>query len=266
MTIVEVKRLLARRRVQRAAVEACAADPRGGVRELVEAYHARQREHARERRRLRRLYSAELVLQRDAGHVVGGVDEVGRGPLAGPVVAACVVLPPRPKLLGLDDSKLVAPEHRARLDAEIRACALGVGVGILQSEEIDEANIYRASKRAMELAVAACAPARPTYLLLDAMRLEANPTPQEPIIGGDGRCACIAAASIVAKVLRDRMMDELDRTYPGYGFAIHKGYGTAHHLSRLRELGPSPVHRRSFGPVAHLEAIAAGDEVDDEED
>lgn len=256
MTIAKIRRLLEGRRVPRSAADACAADPRGGVRDLHEAYCKRQQEHQRERRRLRRLYSMEVALARDAAHVVAGVDEVGRGPLAGPVVAACVILPEKPKLLGLDDSKRVPAEARARIEREIRACALGVGTGVVESEEVDERNIYHASLRAMELAVEACAPARPTYLLLDAVKLKSSPLPQQGLIGGDGRCACIAAASIVAKVLRDRLMEELELRFPGYDFAVHKGYGTAHHLARLRELGPSPAHRRSFGPVADLEATA----------
>jgi ribonuclease HII len=162
--------------------------------------------------------------------------------------------PARPRLRGLDDSTALTPEVRESLAIQIGGLALGIGLGVVPAEEIDEVNIYQASLRAMMQAVEACQPGRPTYLLLDAVRLKDHPLPQQALIGGDGRCACIAAASVIAKVARDRMMVELDSRFPGYDFAVHKGYGTAHHLERLRALGPSPVHRRSFAPVRDLEA------------
>ena len=253
----EIKRLLAASRVPQALVDACAADPRAGVRGLVEARDKRLAERARESRRLTRLYACEMAVVREHGLLVGGVDEVGRGPLAGPVVAACVVLPPRPRLAGLDDSKLVPAPQRAVLEGEIRTIALGIGVGVVEPDEIDAINIYQASLKAMTIAVAACSPSPPAYLLLDAVRLKNVDLPQEPIIGGDGKCACIAAASIIAKQIRDRLMAELDAVHPGYEFSVHKGYGTPLHLERLSKLGPSPIHRRSFAPVREWRSLGS---------
>jgi ribonuclease HII len=173
------------------------------------------------------------------------VDEAGMGPLAGPVVAAAVVLPPEPLIPGLDDSKALSRTARERLDGEIRRLALGVGIGVVDVEEIDATNIYRAGLRAMELAVKAL-PLEPRFVLVDARTIPGIPFAQSAFVKGDGRVYSIAAASIVAKVHRDRLMAELDRQYPGYGFAQHAGYATAHHREALRRLGPCPAHRRSF--------------------
>ncbi|MGB9880073.1 MAG: ribonuclease HII [Anaerolineae bacterium] len=187
---------------------------------------------------------------------VAGLDEVGRGALAGPVVAAAVVLPPcRNDLCSIlsqvRDSKMLTPRQRATLFPIICATSLGIGLGIASARFIDRWGIAPAVKRAMVMAVRNL-PLVPDYLLIDAVRLPEASIAQESLIKGDTRVLSIAAASIVAKVFRDRLMVALDRYYPGYGFAVHKGYGTAAHCTALEYLGPSPAHRRSFAPVREL--------------
>jgi ribonuclease HII len=182
---------------------------------------------------------------------VAGVDEVGVGPLAGPVLAAAVILPHDVKLRGVDDSKKLTPNRREELAAKIQACALGVGIGIVEVGDIDRLNIYRAALEAMRRAVLAL-PTPPEHLVVDARRIPEIGIPQTPLIGGDGRSYCVAAASIVAKVTRDHLMRELDALYPHYGFRDNMGYGTPQHLAALARHGPSPVHRRSFAPVREL--------------
>jgi ribonuclease HII len=182
---------------------------------------------------------------------VAGVDEVGVGPLAGPVVAAAVVLPPRVSLPGLDDSKQLTREDRERLDVEIRAQALAVSVAEASIEEIDRLNILRASLLAMLRAVRGLGVA-PDHVLVDARTIPDLAVPQTAVVDGDARDGSIAAASIVAKVHRDALMRRLDAALPGYGFAQHKGYATREHLAALARLGPSPQHRRSFAPVSQL--------------
>lgn len=183
-----------------------------------------------------------------------GLDEAGRGPLAGPVVAAAVWLPTGCSLPGLDDSKQLTAECREQLFGIIRSRARAIGIGSANAEEIDRINILEATRLAMGRALAALADSAPSpdFLLLDAIRLPACPIPQRPIIKGDALSASIAAASIVAKVTRDRLMSEYDLVYPSYRFAVHKGYGTPEHLALLAMHGPSPLHRRSFEPVRRL--------------
>lgn len=177
---------------------------------------------------------------------VAGLDEAGRGCLAGPVVAAAVVLPPDARLAGLDDSKRLSPERRAALHARIYGEALAVGVGQCTPAEVDRLNVLRAALEAMRRAVADLA-LPPDVLLVDGNQpLAAPPCPQETVVRGDARCFSIAAASVVAKVTRDRLMVELDEAYPHYGWARHKGYPTVEHYDALAAHGPSPHHRRSF--------------------
>ena len=180
---------------------------------------------------------------------VAGVDEVGRGCLAGPVVAAAVILAPDAKVRGVTDSKLLTPKKREALDREIRRRAIAVGVGSVEPAEIDRVNILVAALEAMRIAVAQLAPV-PGYLLIDGVfKIPGVELPQQVVVKGDYRCRCIGAASIVAKVWRDRLMAELDAKHPGYGFAEHKGYSCPQHRKALAELGPSPIHRRSFDGV-----------------
>jgi ribonuclease HII len=211
----------------------------------------------RERRRLERLHRYE-VLAHSAGHrLIGGIDEVGRGPLAGPVVAACVVVDGPLKLRGLNDSKQVLPEVRESLAVEIRAKAVAWAVGEASVEEINRINIYWASILAMERALAALT-VPPEYLLTDAVRIKSWSGPQEPVIKGDAKCATVAAASILAKVHRDALLVQLDAVYPGYGFADHKGYATPQHIAALARQGPCVEHRRGFWRVREAMELLSG--------
>lgn len=181
---------------------------------------------------------------------VAGVDEAGRGPLAGPVVAAAVILDPDCIPDGIDDSKALTAIRRARLHDELLGCAR-IGIGIASVEEIDRLNILWASMLAMRRAVDAL-PHAPLMVLVDGNRCPDWPHASQAVIGGDAKCLSIAAASIVAKHVRDAMMVEADAAHPGYGWASNKGYGSRAHLDALRRLGPTPLHRRSFAPVAQM--------------
>lgn len=182
------------------------------------------------------------------GTWLAGVDEVGRGPLAGAVVAAAVILDPARPIAGLADSKKLTEKRRIALAAEIREKALAWSVARAEVEEIDRINILQASMLAMQRAVAGLSP-QPEYVLVDGNRMPELPMPGEAVVKGDSRVQCISAASILAKVTRDQEMVELDALYPGYGLADHKGYPTAQHLAAIERLGISPIHRRSFAPV-----------------
>ncbi len=183
--------------------------------------------------------------------LIAGVDEAGRGPLAGNVVAAAVILDPQHGLAGLRDSKKLSPQRRATLAGQIREQALACAIGRASVAEIDRLNILQASLLAMQRAVQALQNL-PDFIYVDGNRSPQWPFRSLPVVKGDDRIAAIAAASILAKVCRDEELETLERDYPGYGFARHKGYPTADHLAALARLGPSPVHRRSFGPVRRL--------------
>jgi ribonuclease HII len=204
--------------------------------------------YERERRRLHRLHHFEDAARRRGFTLVAGIDEVGRGPLAGPVVAACVVAAEPLLIKGLNDSKQVRPELRIELAEIIKSRAITWAVGSACVGEIDRLNIYWASILAMERAIAALDPV-PEYLITDAVRIRSFGGPQEPLVHGDARCAVVAAASIVAKVHRDALMVQLDREDARYGFALHKGYSTPHHLAALRTHGPSVHHRANWARV-----------------
>jgi ribonuclease HII len=182
---------------------------------------------------------------------VAGVDEVGVGPLAGPVIAAAVVLPQNVRERGVDDSKRLTASQREDLAGRIGAVALAVGIGIAEVEEVDRLNVYHAALVAMRRAVESLSLV-PERLLVDARTIPGIDMPQTPMVRGDQRSYSIAAASIVAKVRRDSLMRDLDAVYPGYGFGRNMGYGTAEHLAAIERLGPCPVHRRSFSPVRQL--------------
>lgn len=196
----------------------------------------------------------EEELRADGYRYIAGIDEVGRGPLAGPVYASCVIMPADWDEVGVNDSKKLTALRRESLSALIREKAVAYGIGIADNHEIDEINILEATKAAMKRAIAECGnmlreregnEARIDMLLIDAVRLDTD-IPQESVIKGDEKCLCIAAASIVAKVARDSYMTEMDSVYPGYDFAGNKGYGTARHYEGLRSYGYTPIHRRSF--------------------
>ncbi len=177
--------------------------------------------------------------------LVCGIDEAGRGPLAGPVVAGAAILPADCEILFLNDSKKLSEKRREELFDEIKAKAVSFGVGIVGPERIDEINILQATYEAMRIAVSKLSPA-PEVLLNDAVTIPGIPIRQVPIIKGDAKSVSIAAASILAKVTRDRMMVEYDTIFPQYGFAKHKGYGTAAHIAAIKEFGPCPIHRKTF--------------------
>ena len=182
------------------------------------------------------------------GRLIAGVDEAGRGPLAGPVVAAAVILDPAHRIPGLDDSKRLSPQRRMELDRMIRERAVSYALARVDVDEIDATNILAATMHAMRVAVDRLDPA-PTQVLVDGNRCPELPCPARVVVRGDALVPAISAASILAKVERDREMMEMDRRYPEYGFARHKGYGTRAHRHALLAFGPSPIHRRSFAPV-----------------
>ena len=244
---------------QEAAELACllaelARDPRSGARALAGALRRRRRALAFETRRFEKLLARSRALRAAGARAVAGVDEAGMGPLAGPVVAAAVVLPEHPALSGLDDSKRLAPSTRARLAEAIRRQALAFSLAEVWPPEIDRINIYRAGLEAMRRGVAGLFAAAPRlavdHVLVDARTIPGLVVPQTPLVHGDALDASIAAASILAKTHRDALMEAQERLHPGYGFARHKGYATAQHLAALKRLGPCPIHRRSFAPVA----------------
>lgn len=193
-------------------------------------------------------YRYERAAWRSGRTRVAGVDEAGRGPLAGPVVAAAVILNAAEPVRDLDDSKLLTPTERETLFAQIRDRALSVETGIVGPETIDRVNILEATRLAMQEALAKVAPL-PDLVLIDALHLAVLTCPQRALVRGDRRSASVAAASIVAKVTRDRLMREADRKFPQYGFGRHKGYPTPEHLAALRHHGPCPIHRRTFHGV-----------------
>ena len=233
-------------------------DARAGARAMAETARRRMAKAAAERARVESLFVLRAELMEGGCRHVAGVDEVGVGPLAGPVVAAAVVLPEVVSLPGLNDSKKIPKAKREALAEQIHVQAIGIGIGEVAPEEIDRLNIHRASLEAMRRAVHMLDAKCPLdHLLVDArivpdVRLPASR--QTALVHGDARDGSIAAASIVAKVHRDALMQGLDAQHPGYGLARHKGYGTAEHMDALERLGPSPVHRRSFAPVAAVSA------------
>jgi ribonuclease HII len=218
--------------------------------------------YERERRRLHRLHQFESAARERGFTLVGGVDEVGRGPLAGPVVAACVVAARPLFIKGLNDSKQVRRELRVEIAEEIKGCAAAWAIGVASVAEIDRLNIYWASVLAMERAIAALS-CPPDYLITDAVRIRSYAGPQEPLIRGDARCAVVAAASIVAKVHRDALLVELDAEDPRYGFALHKGYTTARHIEALARHGPSVHHRAGWARVRDAQLALGLDACDE---
>ena len=226
-------------------------DSRTGAQKLYKTLSKRLEDQGRERRRLDAMLHFERLLWKAGIVHIAGVDEVGIGPLAGPVVAAAVIFPPGTEIDGVDDSKAIDEETRQSLDGRIRAKAFGIGIGVVEVEEIDRLNIYHAGLRAMHNAVAAL-PVSPQHILVDSRTIPDLSQPQSSFDKGDGINFSIAAASIVAKVYRDRLMTDLDGVFPGYGFAGHKGYATPFHQNAIRKLGPCSIHRQSFDYIREL--------------
>lgn len=224
-------------------IAALSGDPRGGAQRLVRYCQAQLEACQREQERLRRLYSYERQVWAMGYRLVAGLDEAGRGPLAGPVVAAAVILPGEVSLPGLDEAKRLPPKRREELYERIRQVAVGIGIGMVDPDGIDESSVLLATYKAMAKAVQNL-PVKPDYLLIDSLHLPGVSQPQAPVVGGEAASASIAAAAVVAKVTRDRYMIEMDKLYPQYGFAHHKGYGTAAHRAALAKYGPCPIHRK----------------------
>lgn len=218
-------------------------DGRSGVKNLIERYRKKQEALAAERERLYAMRSFER--RYDEYELICGIDEAGRGPLAGPVVAGAVILPRDCEILYLNDSKKLSAAKREALYDEIMDKASAVGVGMASPARIDEINILQATYEAMRDAVAKLG-VEPGILLNDAVTIPGILVPQVPIVKGDAKSVSIAAASIIAKVTRDRLMVQYDEILPGYGFAQNKGYGSKDHIEALKRLGPTPIHRQSF--------------------
>jgi len=226
-------------------------DPRHGVRQIYETLKKRYERDSAERTRLDSMLNFERVLWRAGVQHIAGVDEVGMGPLAGPVIAAAVIFPPHTELPGIDDSKRLDLEQRLDAERRIRAAAIAIGIGVAEVAEIDKVNIYRAGLLAMRRALEAL-PLAPQHVLVDARTIPGVAAPQNCFNKGDGIDFSIAAASIVAKTHRDRLMDELALQFPLYGFERHKGYSTPEHQAAISSHGPCAIHRRSFTFIREL--------------
>lgn len=247
-TISQIKEILGSiHSVEDPMFQQLSLDMRKGVQTALKSCQKRiEKEQKRAEHFIEMQYYEKLAYQEDASFIAG-VDEVGRGPLAGPVVAAAVILPKNIKDLGFDDSKKLSASKREEIYRLIQEKAIAIGIGIVDADIIDQVNIYQASRLAMQQAVSELK-IQPDYLLIDAMKIDVN-TPQIGIIKGDAKSISIAAASIVAKQVRDQMMQEFDALYPGYDFSNNAGYGTPKHLEGLHKKGICPIHRKTFAPI-----------------
>ncbi|NRN94182.1 ribonuclease HII [Lactobacillus helveticus] len=246
MTIKEVKELLSTDVTEDQLAE-LEKDPRVGVQKLIISYRKKQAKLLAKKQAFLERFSYEKQFWQK-GKLVAGVDEVGRGPLAGPVVTAAVIIDHNFDLLEVNDSKKLSPEKRLQLYPKILSEAVSVGIGVKSAAVIDQINIYEADRQAMAQAVKAL-DVKPNALLVDAMNVPVD-LPQIELIKGDAKSNSIAAASIVAKVFRDKLMDDYDKIYPQYGFPRNAGYGTKEHIDALKKYGPTPIHRKTFAPVS----------------
>lgn len=247
MTIKEVKELLSSNDVTEAQLAELEKDPRVGVQKLIVSYRKKQAKLLAKKEAFLERFSYEKQFWQK-GELVAGVDEVGRGPLAGPVVTAAVIIDHNFDLLEVNDSKKLSPEKRLQLYPKILSEAVSIGIGVKSAAVIDQINIYEADRQAMAQAVKAL-DVKPDALLVDAMNVPID-IPQIELIKGDAKSNSIAAASIVAKVFRDKLMDDYDKIYPQYGFPRNAGYGTKEHIEALKKYGPTPIHRKTFAPVS----------------
>jgi len=250
-TIKEIKEQLANiQRLDDPLLAELEQDSRSGVIQAIAKRKKEIQKRLDEDERLEGMLAYEKECYAREIELIAGVDEVGRGPLAGPVVAAAVILPKGCKISGLNDSKKIPKSKHKEIYEAVLQNAIAIGIGVKDNHVIDQVNIYEATKLAMMEAIGQLEP-QPQHLLIDAMKLDL-PISQTSIIKGDANSLSIAAASIVAKVTRDQMMEEFDKEYPGYDFAKNAGYGTANHLAGLDQLGVTPIHRRSFEPVKSM--------------
>lgn len=236
-----------------ALLQAMQEDRRISVQKLAASYIRRKMKEEAERERVMHMYSLETAYYNDGIYHVAGIDEAGRGPVAGPVMIAAVILPPYWECPGLNDSKKLSAAKRDALYDKIMAEAVAVSCVAKSEQEIDALDIYHATMQGMYEAAAGLAVAAEA-VLIDAMPLKDLAVPHQSVVQGDSQSASIAAASIIAKVTRDRVMLEYDKAYPQYGFAVHKGYLTQRHVDAIRQFGPCPIHRRSFEPIKSMTA------------
>ena len=246
-TIKQVEALFAEQKITEEFLTLCRNDGRKAIGTLVRRYERQQQE----RQRVAELYNYERQFWAKGCEFVAGVDEAGRGPLAGPVSVAAVILPHDLYLPKINDSKKLSAKVRDELYDEIMDKALAIKTALVDAKTIDRVNIYQATINGMYESIFGLAK-EPQAVLIDAVKLDNLPMVSESIIKGDAKSASIAAASIIAKVNRDRLMDEYDKQYPEYGFAQHKGYGTAQHIEALKKYGPCPIHRLSFEPIRSM--------------
>ncbi len=247
LKINEIKEILSGTPIERLPdkINMFKSDDRAGVVRLVERYEKKYAAYLEELKRLESISVFEKELRKNGYRLIGGIDEVGRGPLAGPVVTAAVILPEDCAIAGINDSKKLTAGKREELSAQIKEKAVAYSFGSASPVEIDEINILQATYRAMRRAIEGLK-IKPDFLLADAVTIPGIEIPQKGIVHGDAKSITIGAASIIAKVERDAMMSEYEKVFGGYGFERNKGYGSAEHISALKELGPCPIHRRSF--------------------
>ena len=248
MTIAQISDILKGEALSPQTIEILEKDSRVSVMRLVAKWKADQSKARRETERIETLYEYERNLSNQGYSLIAGIDEAGRGPLAGPVTIGCVILPLGCILPNLNDSKKLTVKQREELYWQIKNKAVASSIEVIDVDIIDRMNIYQATRFGMYSICERMKP-QPEAVLVDAVPLPELTVPSKSIIGGDALSASIAAASIIAKVERDRIMDELDKEYPHYGFSQHKGYATVEHLNAIKKYGPCPIHRRTFEPV-----------------
>ena len=247
-TISQIKEILSSiHSIEDPMFQQLSLDMRKGVQTALKSCQKRIEKEQKRAEHFIEMQYYERLAYKEGASFIAGVDEVGRGPLAGPVVAAAVILPKNIEDLGFDDSKKLSAFKREEIYRLIQEKAIAIGIGIVDADIIDKVNIYQASRLAMQQAVSELK-IQPDYLLIDAMKIDVN-TPQIGIIKGDAKSISIAAASIVAKQVRDQMMQEFDGLYPGYDFSNNAGYGTPKHLEGLKTKGICPIHRKTFAPI-----------------
>ncbi|WP_034303498.1 ribonuclease HII [Alkalibacterium sp. AK22] len=248
-TIKEIRQTLnSDQPVEATYINQLRSDERAGVKAALKSWEKQQAKAAYLREKFEEMQQYEHRARKQGASLIAGIDEVGRGPLAGPVVSAAVMLPEDIELIGINDSKQLSLKDRVKWFDVITEKALAVSVSVVSAEVIDQLNIYQATRLSMKEAIANLTYA-PDHILVDAMHIDTSIS-QEKIIKGDAKSISIAAASIIAKVTRDRLMEDYDRQFPGYGFSRNVGYGTKEHLAGLEKYGPSPIHRFSFSPVS----------------
>lgn len=247
-TIADLKQMFQAQQLTQEQIEALKKDPRKGVQHLIRLYEKEKHKQKQLEEQFLKMFSLEKKLWAQGLNYVAGVDEAGRGPLAGPVVAAAVILPKDFSLVGINDSKTLSKNRRDQFYEQIKDEAITYHISFVHERDIDRLNILKATELAMLDALEQLQ-LKPDIALIDAVGLQHPHIKTDTIIKGDSKSASIAAASILAKVSRDRYMEQIDKKYPQYGFKNHKGYGTKEHLNRLKKHGISPIHRRSFTPV-----------------